>query len=157
WTAEVITAGIEGALKRMRTDRIDIFHLHSCPLATLLRGDVIDALDAAVRAGKIRVAAYSGDCEPLAWAVRSGRFGAIQSSVNLCDQRVIEEALPGASPAGIGVIAKRPLANAPWRFSERPREEDVALYWERFAAMGLHRGELPWDEIALRFAAFQPG
>jgi aryl-alcohol dehydrogenase-like predicted oxidoreductase len=157
WTAPAITAGIEGALGRLRTDRIDIFHLHSCPLETLLRGDVIDALEAAVRAGKIRVAAYSGDGEPLAWAVRSGRFGGVQASVNLCDQRILGEALPEAVAAGVGVIAKRPLANAPWRFSERPRESDVALYWERFVAMGLRAGELPWDELALRFAAFQPG
>src|SRR6185503_19408347 len=95
--------------------------------------------------------------EPLAWAVRSGRFGAVQASVNVCDQRILGEARPEAAARGLGIIAKRPLANAPWRFSERPREPDVALYWERFLAMGVAPGELAWDEIALRFAAFQPG
>jgi aryl-alcohol dehydrogenase-like predicted oxidoreductase len=157
WTGPCITAGIDAALTRLRTDRIDIFHLHSCPLDTLLRGEVIDALDEAARAGKIRVAAYSGDAEPLAWAARSGRFGSVETSVNLCDQRVISADLPVALERGLGVIGKRPLANAPWRFAERPAGDYAEVYWERLRAMGLDPGPLAWDELALRFAAFQPG
>lgn len=157
WTGPCITAGIEAALSRLRTDRIDIFHLHSCPLETLERGEVIDALDQAVRAGKIRVAAYSGDAAPLAWAVRSGRFGSVEASVNLCDQRVIDADLPIAAARGLGVIAKRPLANAPWRFAERPVGDYAEVYWERLRAMGIEPGDLAWDDLALRFAAFQPG
>jgi aryl-alcohol dehydrogenase-like predicted oxidoreductase len=157
WTGPCITAGIDAALARLRTDRIDIFHLHSCPLETLERGEVIAALDQAVRAGKIRVAAYSGDAAPLAWAVRSGRFGSVETSVNLCDQRGIDGDLPIAAARGLGVIGKRPLANAPWRFAERPVGDYAEVYWERLGAMGLDPGELAWDELALRFAAFQPG
>ncbi len=55
------------------------------------------------------------------------------------------------------MIAKRPLANAPWRHAERPAGEDVEAYWERFRAMDLDPRGLPWDELALRFAAYQPG
>jgi aryl-alcohol dehydrogenase-like predicted oxidoreductase len=157
WTGSCITEGINAALQRLRTDRIDIFHLHSCPLETLERGDVIDALESAVRAGKIRIAAYSGDAAPLAFAVRSGRFGSIQVSVNLCDQRILDVDLPTATVSGLGVIVKRPLANAPWRFPERPTESDIAIYWERFRTMNIQPGHLGWDELALRFTAFQPG
>lgn len=157
WTGPVITAGIEAALRRLRTTWIDVFHLHSCPVETLERGEVIDALDAAVRAGKVRVSAYSGDSSPLSWAVRSGRFGSVMASVNLCDQRILDSDLPEALGAGLGVIAKRPLANAAWRFSERPVGDYAEVYWARLRAMGLDPGELAWDEMALRFAAFQPG
>src|SRR5262249_50307702 len=94
WTGACITAGVDAALALLRTDRIDVFLLHSCPLATLVQGDVIEALEAAVCAGKVRVMGYSGEGETLAWAVRSGRFGAIETSVNICDQRVIDEMLP---------------------------------------------------------------
>lgn len=157
WTGSSLTAGIDAALSRLRTDRLDIFHLHSCPLGTLEHGEVIQALEQAVGAGKVRVAAYSGDDVPLAWAVRSGRFGSIETSVNLCDQRVIDADLPLAIERGLGVIAKRPLANAPWRFAERPVGDYAEVYWERLRAMDLDPAGLLWDELALRFAAFQPG
>jgi aryl-alcohol dehydrogenase-like predicted oxidoreductase len=157
WTGPVITAGVEAALGRLRTDRIDIVHLHSCPLAVLERGEVVAALQAAVTAGKVRVAAYSGDNAPLDWAIASGAFGSVETSVNLVDQRSIERSLPAAAERGLGVIAKRPAANAPWRYGDRPAAEDVALYWERWKALGLDPGPYGWTELALRFAAFQDG
>jgi aryl-alcohol dehydrogenase-like predicted oxidoreductase len=157
WTGPVITAGVDAALGRLRTDRIDIVHLHSCPVEILERGDVVSALQAAVAAGKVRVAAYSGDNAPLEWAVASGAFGSIEASVNLVDQRAVDRVLPRAQEKGLGVIAKRPAANAPWRFAERPEASDVALYWERWRALGLDPGPLEWTELALRFAAWQPG
>jgi aryl-alcohol dehydrogenase-like predicted oxidoreductase len=157
WTGPVITAGVDAALGRMRTDHIDIVHLHSCPLEVLQQGDVVAALHQAVAAGKIRVAAYSGDNAPLDWAIASGAFGSVELSVNLLDQRGIERALPVARERGLGVIAKRPAANAPWRFAERPAAQDIALYWDRWRALGLDSGPFDWTELALRFAAWQEG
>ncbi len=156
WTGECVRRGIDRALGLLATDRIDIVHLHSCPTDVLERGDVVTALHDAKRAGKIRCAAYSGDNEALAWAAASGQFDALQLSWNLCDQRaaaVIER----AHQAGLGVIAKRPLANAPWRFAERPAGHEAELYWVRWQELQLDRGELPWDELAVRFAAHFPG
>ena len=157
WTGPCIAAGIDTALGLLRTDRIDVAHLHTCPLDVLERGEVIDALDAAVAAGKVRVAAYSGDNAELEWAVASGRFGSVQTSVNLFDQRVIDRGLAEARSRGLGVIAKRPVANAPWRFGERPVGDYCEPYWERMQAMQLDPAGLEWQELALRFAAFQPG
>lgn len=157
WTGPCITAGIDEALCRLRTDRIDIMHLHSCPQPVLQREDILEALMGAVRQGKVRVAAYSGDNEPLELALRSGAFGSVQSSVNLCDQRAIAYALPEAQQRGVGFIAKRPLANAPWRFQERPAAQDIAEYWDRLRAMALDPMGMGWDELALRFSAFTPG
>jgi aryl-alcohol dehydrogenase-like predicted oxidoreductase len=165
WTGACVTAGIEAALVRLRTERIDIFHLHSCPLEVLMRDDILGALEQAVRAGKIAMAGYSGDNEPLDWAIRSGYFGAVECSLNLCDQRVLGGTLAAAEERGLGLIVKRPLANAPWRFAERPEADDVAVYWERLrtmcmGAMGSRRLDPAghdWDELALRFVAFTPG
>jgi aryl-alcohol dehydrogenase-like predicted oxidoreductase len=182
WTGECVRLGIDQALERLATDRIDIVHLHSCPTDVLERGDVVTALHDARRAGKLRSAAYSGDNEALAWAVASGQFDSLQLSFNVCDQRaaaVIER----AHAAGLGVIAKRPLANAPWRFADRPVGHEAELYWMRWRALEssptgadprpageavgvptprdfaplIAPGELAWDELAVRFAAHCPG
>ncbi len=155
WTPANVTASIERSLRLLRTDRIDIFHLHSCSAEVLARGDLQDALDRAREAGLIRVAAYSGDNAPLAQAAASGRFGSLETSVNLCDQWSLHEVLPHVS--GLGVIAKRPIANAPWRFQDRPTGHYAELYWERLRSLALDPGGLDWDEFALRFTAYAPG
>jgi len=113
------------------------------------------ALTRAVEQGKVRVAAYSGDNEPAEWAAASGRFGAVQTSINLFDQRAIDRLLPLAST--LGIIAKRPLGNAPWRFADRPDGDDAEEYWLRWQAMDLDPRGLSWDELALRFTLSTPG
>lgn len=157
WTGECVTAGIDAALRRLATDYIDIFHLHSCPAHVLERGDIQEALENAVWQGKVRVAAYSGDNDALDAALRTNTFRSVQLSLNLFDQRAIDRGLKTARERGLGVIAKRPLGNACWRFAERPAAPDVATYWDRMRAMGLAPGETPWEALALRFSAFQPG
>ena len=153
WTGPCIAKGIDAALARLGTDRIDIAHLHSCPLDVLARGEVVDALERAVRAGKVRVAAYSGDNDALAWAVASGRFGSVQCSVSAVDQRALDQAIPAAAARGVGVLAKRPLANGVWRESSRPDAPDRAVYWDRLRAM-----DLAVDAArALGFVLAQPG
>lgn len=155
WTGPCITAGVDEALRLLRTDVIDIVHLHSCPLATLQAGEVVQALQRAHDQGKLRVVAYSGENEALAWAVDSGLFGGVECSVNLFDQGSLAAVLPRAAAAGQGVIAKRPLANAPWRWAERPVGHYAEVYWQRMQALSLDTAGLPWDEFALRFAAHQ--
>jgi aryl-alcohol dehydrogenase-like predicted oxidoreductase len=157
WTGPAVEAGVDGALGRLRTETLDIVHLHSCPRDVLERGEVVEALHRTVRAGKVRVAAYSGENDPLDWAVRSGAFGVVQCSVSVVDQGVLSGPVPAAAARGIGVLAKRPLGNAPWRFDHRPDADDVAEAWERFGALKLDPGGLPWDALATRFAAFAPG
>lgn len=157
WTPACITQGVDQALRTLRTDVLDILHLHSCPVDVLQRPGLVEALEAAVRAGKVRVAAYSGENEALACALEDGRFASVQLSLNLYDQGNAHGALPRARERGLGVIVKRPLANAAWRHAERPGAPDVATYWERRRALALDLDGLDPAEAHLRFAAFQPG
>jgi aryl-alcohol dehydrogenase-like predicted oxidoreductase len=157
WTGACVTAGVDAALARLRTDRIDLVHLHSCALEVLERGEVVEALLRAVAAGKVRVAAYAGEGAALLWAVRSGAFGAVQCSVSAVDQAALGGAVAEARARGLGVLGKRALGNAPWRFQARPTEPDVAEAWDRFRALRLDAGGLPWPEAFVRFAAFAPG
>ncbi|SEL83967.1 Predicted oxidoreductase [Stigmatella aurantiaca] len=157
WTGPCITLGIERALERLCTDVIDLVHFHSCPVEVLERPGVVDALQRAVQQGKVRVAAYSGDNAPLEWALRSGVFGSVQLSVNVFDQGAIAHSLTLARERGLGVIAKRPLANAVWRHSERPQAPDLSTYWDRMHILSLDPEGLEPAEVALRFTAFTPG
>lgn len=153
WTPESVRRGIDGARDRLRTDFLDIVHLHSCDLATLRHAGVLEALQASVAAGKVGVAAYSGEGDALEWAIGRGAIGSIQLSVNLCDQRCLDDLVPRARAQGIGVLAKRPLATAPWRGQGAER-----VYAQRFQRMAAELGPVDdWAQLALRFAAFAPG
>lgn len=156
WTYDIIIAGIDEALKKLKTDFIDIVHLHTCSLQTLQQGDVIDALDKAKSEGKIKVAAYSGENDALQYAVQSGRFGSIQTSVNVSDQRDLNNLIPEAKEKGMGVIAKRPIANALWKFKERPYGSYAEEYWLRWNKMNPDFDIEP-QELFIRFSAFASG
>ncbi|MBL8276617.1 MAG: aldo/keto reductase [Pelomonas sp.] len=156
WTYECIVRGVERALRLMQTDWLDIVHLHSCPLPVLQQGDVTRALQDCRAAGKLRVAAYSGDNAEADFAVASGAFGSLQTSISLCDQAHLRTRAARADHAGMGVIAKRPLAGAVWRHGQRPDDFAEGQYWDRFRAMGLPGGE-DWADVALRFVAFHTG
>jgi aryl-alcohol dehydrogenase-like predicted oxidoreductase len=151
WTGPCIAQGIDRALGLLRTDRIDLVHLHSCPVEILERDEVVGALLAAVDAGKVRAAAYSGDGAALERALEMKTFTALQATLNLCD-RANAPVMLRAKSRGVGVIAKRPLANAPWRFASRPEAHDLSVYYDRWQTM---RVAEPM-ETAVRFAAHHP-
>jgi len=156
WTGECIRLGVDAALGRLHTDWIDIVHLHSCPADVLRRDDVIAQLVAAKEAGKARCIAYSGDNDDLDVALGMGVFDSVQTSLSFCDQRSIDMALPKIEEHKMGLIAKRPLANAPWRYENFPEGQECAEYWQRYEAMRIEPGEVGWHSLAIRFAAFTP-
>lgn len=156
WTYDCIVQGVERALRLMKTDWLDIVHLHSCPLPVLQQGDVIRALLDCRAAGKLRVPAYSGDNAEVDLALSCGAFGSIQTSISVCDQAHLAQRAALADHAGIGVIAKRPLAGAVWRHAERPGDFAEGQYWDRFRAMDLPTQD-DWADVALRFAVFHSG
>jgi aryl-alcohol dehydrogenase-like predicted oxidoreductase len=154
WTGACISAGVDQALRVLRTDRIDIAHLHSCPWRTLAETDVLDALERAKSDGKLRAIAYSGENEHHDYALAMERFDGFMASLNPFEQRVIDG--PLARLGGRGFIAKRPVANHPWRFAERPVGDYCEPYWLRWQAMQPERGEMEWGELALRFVLSLP-
>lgn len=157
WTAGAVTGGIDRALKTLNTETIDVVFLHSCSLPVLQQGELIEALLAARDAGKIRVPGYSGENAELAWAADAGVFGVLQTSVNLADQHSLRHTLPRARKHRLGVVAKRPLANASWRHTHRPTGIYGETYWDRLQHMDLDPADGDWAGTALRFSAFAPG
>jgi len=156
WTYDCIVAGVHHALQLMRTDHIDIVHLHSCPKEILVRGEVVSALLKMKDEGKIRAAAYSGENDALESAQKSNQFDGLMSSINVFDQRSIDSVVTPASKKGFGFIAKRPIGNAPWLYKEQPYGNYCEEYWKRMKIMKLDFGS-EWLDVALRFTAFTPG
>ncbi len=120
WSAELITRSIERSLRRLRTEVLDLVQLHSCDVEVLERGEVIQALQDAQRAGKVRFIGYSGDNEAAHWAVESGYFDTLQTSFNLVDQRARARLFPRVVEQDMGLIVKRPLANGAWGAPRSP-------------------------------------
>jgi len=106
---------VEGSLKRLGTDRIDLFYLHrfdeTTPLEQSLR-----ALDDMIRQGKIL---YLGVSNFAAWQVEKGlgisalhnwtRFECIQPMYNLAKRQAEVELLPMAAAEGLSVFPYSPI------------------------------------------------
>jgi aryl-alcohol dehydrogenase-like predicted oxidoreductase len=159
WSAQQIAASVDRSLKRLRTDYVDVILLHSCPLEVLERGEALGALVKARDAGKIRFAGYSGDNEAAAYAATLADVAVIETSINITDQANIDSVLPIAAKHDVGLIAKRPIANAAWKTREQQPggyADYAAPYSDRLQKMNLQPADLgfapdAWPEIALRF------
>jgi aryl-alcohol dehydrogenase-like predicted oxidoreductase len=141
WTTQTIQDSIDRSLARMRTDYVDLVQLHSCGVDVLERGEVIQALLDARQAGKTRYIGYSGDNEAAQWAVESGVFDTLQTSFNLVEQRARTRLFPAAKARGMGIIAKRPIANGAWGVPQSPSAY-ASRYFERAQVMA-KMGPLP--------------
>ncbi|MFN5953265.1 MAG: aldo/keto reductase [Dolichospermum sp.] len=111
-----ILDAIDASLRRLGTDYVDLYQLHSDDASTSL-DETLEALDTIVRAGKVRYIGVSNflayrlaralgraDVRPLA------RFVSIQPRYNLLFREIERELLPLAQEEGLAVIPYNPLA-----------------------------------------------
>ncbi|HTL28171.1 MAG TPA: aldo/keto reductase [Tepidisphaeraceae bacterium] len=165
WSADLIRQSVDRSLRLLKTDVIDVMLLHSCDLEKLKKGEALGALVDARKAGKIKFAGYSGDNEAAEYATTLPDVAVIETSINITDQRNIDLVLPKAKSANIGVIAKRPIANAAWKpIDNQPGmyQNYAKEYTDRFQKIGLRTSDIgfkesDWPEIALRFTLSQDG
>ena len=160
WSKKGILETIATSLRNLKTDYLDIAQLHSCDAETLRRGDAIEGLERARERGYTRYIGYSGDNDAAKTAIELGVFDSLQTSVSIADQSPIDENIPTAVEKGYGVIAKRPIANAVWRNSERPEDSYHQEYWDRIQKLKFPFLENAIEDsiaTALRFTLSIPG
>ena len=148
------------SLRRLRTDRIDLYQLHEPDPATPI-ADTLEALDGLVREGKIReigCSNFSGaQLLEASAAVEDGaaRFVSVQNELNLLDREDEHDALPVAEQLGLAYIPYFPLANGLLTGKYRPGvvPEGSRLARSRRAEQLLTEGTFAHLDALERFAA----
>lgn len=112
-----IRQAVEGSLRRLQTDYIDLYQHHSPDPRTPLE-ETLEALDELVKEGKVR---YIGSSNLPAWRVadaewiaRTGhltRYISAQNHYSLLRREAERELLPAAVRHGVGILPFFPLAN----------------------------------------------
>jgi len=165
-------------------DVLDLVQLHCPPDEVFASDEVFDALDTLVEEQRIR--AYGVSVETSAQALTSiGRPGVatVQIILNAFRQKPLDEVLPAAAQAGVGIIARVPLASGllsgKYTHDTRFAEDDHRNFnrsgaafdvGETFAGVDFHTGvdaarefagllpaSLPSAAAALRWVIDQPG
>ena len=156
YSPEVIKESIDRSLTRMGLECLDLVYLHTCSSEVLQMGEATGALQEAVDAGKVRYLGYSGDDVDALLAIEMGVFDVLQVTFNILNQVALEEVLPAARNADMGVVAKRPIANARLLSTESPQFHG-GPYWEPIRSMLIEEGN--WNDplgCALRFTLSHP-
>jgi aryl-alcohol dehydrogenase-like predicted oxidoreductase len=113
---DYIRQSVEGSLKRLGTDRIDLYQLHT-PDAGVPIADTLGALDGLVKAGKIREIGCSnfsaGQLRAGDAAVKAGaaRFVSVQNHYSLLHREPEVDVLPACDQLGLAFLPYFPLAN----------------------------------------------
>ena len=113
---DYIRWAVEGSLRRLRTDVIDVYQMHEPDPVTPIE-ETLGALNDLVRAGKVR---YIGASNIEAWRTARARgtsairgwsqFDWVQTSYSLLDRAAEREMLPFCRHEGVGFTAFSPLA-----------------------------------------------
>jgi aryl-alcohol dehydrogenase-like predicted oxidoreductase len=108
---------LEGSLRRLQTDYIDLYWLHAWDTVTPVE-EVVSTLNDLVRAGKIR---YYGFSDTPAWYVaraqtlaeKEGKehLVALQLQYSLVERNIEREHVPAAQELGLGITPWSPLAD----------------------------------------------
>lgn len=113
-----IRTAVEGSLRRLRTDRIDLYQMHYPDPYTPIE-ETLAALDELITEGKVRYVGCSNfpawQVADACWAARTAghrsRFIGAQDHYNLLERGVEAELVPACERFGLGVIPYYPLAS----------------------------------------------
>jgi aryl-alcohol dehydrogenase-like predicted oxidoreductase len=114
--SEYVHRAVEDSLRRLGTDRIDLYQLHT-PDFDVPIGETLGALDELVRAGKVREVGCSNfsveQLRKAEEATREGaaRFVSVQNEYSLLHREPEGDVLPECERLGLAFIPYFPLAN----------------------------------------------
>jgi aryl-alcohol dehydrogenase-like predicted oxidoreductase len=155
-----ITRAVEESLRRLGTDRLDLYFVHQWDEQTPME-ETLAALDDLVHSGKIvypavsnwtawQIAKSLGKCELNGWS----RFACVQPMYSLAKRQAEVEILPLAQSENLGVIPYSPLGggllSGKYSTQNRPeggRLQDNKMYTKRY-------GDPKYFETAERFTQY---
>jgi len=106
-----VVQAAERSLKRLGTDYIDLYQLHSPPRGVLEDGGFVEPLERLKAAGKIRhwgISCETSDDALL--ALRHSGSASLQVLLNVLDPAALAEVIPRAADAGVALIVRQCFA-----------------------------------------------
>ena len=141
-----ITRALEGTLRRLQTDYVDVYLLHSPPTEVLRQGEAFDVMRQLKREGKIRHGGVSANTiDDALLALRDPDVEVLEVAFNLMDREAAVRLFPVMAQRPAGIIARIPLARG--LLTERAtmqtglqHDDTAALLQRRRAIEPLTRG-----------------
>jgi aryl-alcohol dehydrogenase-like predicted oxidoreductase len=112
FTAANLAAWTDRSRTNLGVERLDLVQLHCPPTAVFHTDEVFEALDALVARGAIAAYGVSVEtCEEALAAIARPNVATVQIILNAFRLKPLEQVLPAAATAGVGIIARVPLAS----------------------------------------------
>jgi aryl-alcohol dehydrogenase-like predicted oxidoreductase len=166
YTLDAFRGWTDRSRTNLGVDTLDLIQLHCPPTEVYSRDETYDALDTLVQEG--RVAAYGVSVETVdeaLTAIARPNVASVQIILNVFRRKPLERVLPAAADAGVGIIARVPLASGllsgKYDASTQFAETDHRTYNRHGEAfdVGETFSGVPYDvgvEAAQRVASFTP-
>jgi aryl-alcohol dehydrogenase-like predicted oxidoreductase len=160
-----LTRALEGSLKRLRTDHVDLYQLHS-PGAAFMQsaafGDALHTLEKLKSQGKLRfygIATETPDEAP--FGISAPGISSLQIGFGLLDMQALDEGtLAAASARGLGIIARGCYGGGLLKDGvDAERLKAATPKWKRILALRSFSKSVdrPVLEVALQFCRSTPG
>jgi aryl-alcohol dehydrogenase-like predicted oxidoreductase len=112
YTVDNFRAWTDRSRANLGVDTLDLVQLHCPPTPVFHTDAVFDALDTLVDEGRIAAYGVSVEtCDQALAAIARPRVASVQIILNALRHKPLEEVLPAAQAAGVGIIARVPLAS----------------------------------------------
>ncbi len=112
YTPAALREWVTRSLENLAVEQLDLLQLHCPPTEVYADDEVFAALDDLAEQGRIAAYGVSVEtCDEALSAIARPGVASIQIILNAFRRRPLEEVLPAAQAAGIGIIARVPLAS----------------------------------------------
>ena len=157
---ETIRNSVEASLRRLGTDRLDIFLLHTPPVAVMDDAQLFELLRALKQEGKIRhFGVSSHDAAVLEKAISVKGLGVVQTPVNplRAGNGAVWQKL---AAAGIGVMANQIFLSGKMagiaQASDDEEAKGIAIVKPRLDALAAAK-KVSWNHLLIKYALGRPG
>lgn len=174
WSRDYIIQSVEGSLRRLKKETIDLYQLHNPDVEAILNGDWPETMERLREQGKIRYYGVSVFLPEEALAVMQRNVGdVLQVGYNALRLEMVNEVFPRAQEANYGIIARVALYygvlagkfTAATRFAANDHRShtlapemiaELAPRAERLKPLAEKEGKGSFARWALRFAISHP-